>query len=90
MLLEDAPMGAEFRTLQVFIFSLLGLLGSVAWYVQFQYHAMMHQTINRGSGCHRVFEDHLPLTERQITRYQNAASFIPVGQQCKQLSYSII
>jgi len=27
---------------------------------------MMDQPINRSSGCHRVFEDHLPLTERQF------------------------
>ena len=61
---------------------MLARLGSL--HVQFQYYAVMNQPINGGSGCHRILEDHLPFTERQIARYQNAAPLVPVGKQRKQ------
>ena len=42
-------------------FAFLGLLHPVAGDVQFQDDAVVDEAVDRGSRCHRVFEDGLPL-----------------------------
>src|ERR1035437_10733286 len=57
------------------------MLHPVAWDVQFDDYAMMHQPVDRRRRHHRVFEDRFPFREWQVAGHQHAAPFVPLGQQ---------
>ena len=64
------PIAASFAFALAFrLLVLFGVLHPVARDVQLDYHAMMHQSIDRRGRHHRVFEDGFPLRERQIARH---------------------
>jgi hypothetical protein len=58
-------LSALFRAIRVFALIFLGRFHPVAYNVELQNHAVMHQPVNGSSGHHRVFKDLLPLGERQ-------------------------
>src|SRR5208283_5354874 len=47
---------------------LLRLLGTITGNIQLQDHAVVHQSIDRRRGRHRVLEDRLPTRKRQVAR----------------------
>ena len=49
---------------------LFRLFGPIAGHIQFQYHTVMNQPIDRRRRGHRVFEDSFPFAKRQIAGYR--------------------
>ena len=45
---------------------------------------MVHQTVNRCRRGHRVLEDLFPVGEDQVRCDQDAATFVPVGEQSEE------
>ena len=45
---------------------------------------MVDQSVDSGGGCHRIFEDRLPLGERQVAADQHAAPLVTFGQKGEQ------
>ena len=60
------------------------MLDPVAGDVQLQNDAVVDQTIDRGGGGHRIFEDSVPFRKRQVAGEQNTASFVALRQQREQ------
>jgi hypothetical protein len=64
--LSISPSFPQLLFVRRFLFGLLRLFDSIAWDVQLEDHAMMHEAIDRGSRRHRIFEDALPFRKRQV------------------------
>lgn len=54
---------------------------TVAFSCQFDDDRMVNETVNRGSGGHRILEDAVPLSDDQIAGDHQASPFVSVRQK---------
>jgi len=50
----------------------------------------MYQAVDRCGCCHRVFEDLVPLAERQVAGQKDAAAFVAFRQKCEGLLSNVV
>ncbi len=62
----------------------LGLFESIAGDVQFDDHRVMDQTIDRGSGRHRILENLLPFGKGEIRTDKDTAPFVALRKEREQ------